>query len=284
MAQDPARRRRAVIESLVLAFSRSEAKDLVGTDALCTVLSGQSRDLVVGDELVLQPLWDLLADQPGFSAEAVAPAFCRVESWNERLGLSAVTLPAALADMPEAERRAACDRCIVPAAELEAILRGEADTPPPAAPQAAPKPVKKASTTRLTIDEPRTGQTKKAKPRRPGLEIAAAAVALVAFGFAGVTAYRACSDAPALQEVEIALPDQLPVSHPKRLGGELRATLDDPAWLRRPDDERREAMASALRSVRGEGIDVLVIVDEDGDEVASAQWRGDAPAPAVRLR
>lgn len=281
MVEDPARRRRAVIESLVVAFSHSEAKDLVGTDALRTVLTGQSRELLVGDELVLQPLWDLLAEQPGFSPELVAPAFCRVESWRDRLGVK-VTLPAAMADMPEAERRAACDRCIVPARELATILRGESDTPAPE--PITPAPAKKP-TTRLSVDDPGTGpHKKKSRERRPGLEAAAAAVALLTFTFAGVTAYRACGTSSGLEEVQVALPPKLPVSETRRLGAELRATLDDPAWQRRPAAERRETLASALRSLRADGIEVLVIVDAQGNEVASAQWAGDSPTPAIRLR
>ncbi len=49
--------KRAIIDALVLAFSYSDVREVVGTDALRSVLEVEYRELISGTEFNIQPLW-----------------------------------------------------------------------------------------------------------------------------------------------------------------------------------------------------------------------------------
>src|SRR5687767_12076222 len=81
-----------ILDAIVLAFSRSAMREVVGTDALRMALTGLAKEIVTRDKLVLQPLWDLLEAQPGFVKNDAAPPVLLIKTWQDRLGLT-VELP-----------------------------------------------------------------------------------------------------------------------------------------------------------------------------------------------
>lgn len=118
-----------IIELLVLLFSRSELRDIVGTDALRSVLAIRYQDMRRGTRLDLEPLWDLLCDQPGFDVDAATPPLCKLERLQKQIGLE-VQLPAVIAALEPGAREARASSLAVPRAELEAALPAPASDPP----------------------------------------------------------------------------------------------------------------------------------------------------------
>src|SRR5687767_7037860 len=182
--------RRVPFEALALALRHSRASALA-TDALIDVLLARYHDIVSGDTLDLEPVWELLASQPEFVEDAVTPAIARFRSWEPRLGLT-VLLPRGMRDLSEAQLGELAGGVHVPAKELARVWRGgtqkierlerapgagDAQAPPRSQRVTQPPP-------------PRTAKQKKirrplTRTQRRGFTIAAAVVALAGFVFAG---------------------------------------------------------------------------------------------------
>lgn len=100
-----------LIDVIVLVFARSELKNLVGTDALRTVLSGSQRALFPEPgTMSLQPVWELIESQPGFDAELAIPPMCRLKAWEAPLKVK-VELPESLVHLDLATREKKAMEC-----------------------------------------------------------------------------------------------------------------------------------------------------------------------------
>ena len=121
MKAEDAPNRESIIEAIVLAFSHSKLKEVVGSDALRSVLTGQYRDLVSAKQLHLQVVWDLIHDQPGYDEEHARPAFCAVKTWEKDLGLT-VVVPASMAELSGTEIVACASHCGVPSSDRRRVL------------------------------------------------------------------------------------------------------------------------------------------------------------------
>src|SRR5262245_28669266 len=119
---------RVPLEALILAFTHSRAKTLVGTDALRSVLSGRYRELHRDGVFDLEPVWALCAEQPGFQPDAVRPALCRFKTWEQTLGLS-VQLPRAMEDMTERQIAELAIQVQVPMRERASVFEGSRAAP-----------------------------------------------------------------------------------------------------------------------------------------------------------
>jgi hypothetical protein len=115
--------RRVVIEAIVLAFNHSALRDVVGTDALRMVLTGRYADMVQQPgHLDLQPLWEILKSQPGFSVDKAQPPLCRLKSWEPALQIT-IDLPAELGRLTRADFDRLAFSCAVPEGKLYETLR-----------------------------------------------------------------------------------------------------------------------------------------------------------------
>ena len=94
--------KRTIIDALVVAFSHSGVRDVVGTDALRSVLEVEFHEMFSGSEFDLQPLWDLLSEQPGFVANDAIPPICVFKSWGPRLFIN-VLLPKDVSNLEPVE-------------------------------------------------------------------------------------------------------------------------------------------------------------------------------------
>ena len=63
----------------------------------------------------------------------------------------------------------------------------------------------------------------------------------------------------------------LPVADAKRWNTEVRATLTDLAWLKRPEPDRRQEMTKAFVTLSRDGVAALVLIDDQDRIRASAQ-------------
>jgi hypothetical protein len=269
--------KRVIIDALVLAFSHSEIRSVVGTDALRSVLEVEFKDMMSKTTFDLEQLWDLLLSQPGFTAEAAVPPMCLFKSWEQRLGIE-VKLPAELGDLSESDRASRAIACQVPAPELRKVLR-EPDAARtsgklPAVPRARNTPSRSPAGSGGFAD--RFGAE-----RRRTLMIAASVIALVCFVFVAITVWRAVRVEAKWQDFPAgAIAGQLPVAEPERLGDEVAVSLTDPGWMARAQGEREEQLRVALESLRSKGVQVL-FVRHDGAVRAAARFERDG---SIRYR
>lgn len=265
----------ALIEAIVLAFTRSPVGGAIGADALRLVLSGRYGALVPQGRLDLAGVWQMLQSQPGVTASAATPAFCLLKTWEARLGLP-VDLPKYLTGLSQSERNAQAATCKVPAMELDRVLAG---APPPVnqavtragdATNGADRPRRRG---RPRLPETRADKVKLAGATAGAVLSLAVAVFLLFRGVAG-GGFHGGPDG------EFAAP--IPVGAVKQLGKQVKATLTDPAWLSLPEEERRGHMTDALHRLADRGVEVFALFGDDQRLKASAQAEGDG-AVVVRF-
>jgi hypothetical protein len=270
--------KRAVIDALVLAFSHSRAKELVGTDALRSVLDVEYSELTASGAFALQGVWELLQQQPGFEQAAAIPPLCAFKQWERRLGIE-VRMPEDLSHYDEIETRRQASDCRVPAAELSAVVDKPETSPATESVNKPGQATKRVSKAR--VDTSRSGFHKRpAKPalppaRRRAIIALASAIALASFAFVGVTAYRGCSPEAEWHDFEAsAFAGDLPIRDARRLGKRVGARLSDPHWLEGPAAMREQQLADAFKVLERRKIVMLFLTDDRDHIVASVQRDG----------
>lgn len=254
-----------LINALILACSQSLLRDIVGTDALRSVLDVEFRELLVGGTFRLQPVWDLFASQPGFEPDAAIPPMCRMKSWERQLGVD-VVMPAALAELGPSEIVSHASRCDVPLAELQKILRAD-----PELGQG------RSTNPDMSIKARTTGKHEHAAGKRARDTSSrwlplVAAIAVIGLALGGYSLWQGIGGSPAWQSVNLAsFAGDLPIRDAERIGDQVRATITDEGWLARPARERERALEDALRKLEPQGITVLFLRDQAGEVRATVQ-------------
>jgi len=251
-----------VIDGLVLAITRSGARDLIGADVLRDALLVEFEEMVTEDgDLDLEPVWEILEEQPGFDAETVTPALCLFKTFESRLDLE-VKMPAALADLSHGQISMRASEVKLPAVEIKNALRVE-DSPRSKRPSVPP------STTR---EKP--SSSARASTRLPGwVTPLAMVIALATFGYAGFSLYQGCSGPKAhWKAVSSDALATLPVKNARRFGDQVDATLSDESWLSKDEAARKADLATALTKLRASGVRVLAVRDGHGNVRATVQF------------
>ena len=270
-----AAQKRTVIEALVLAFAHSEAREMVGTDALRSVLEVEYYELVSDGVINLQPLWELLEQQPGFDAEKAKPPICIFKSWQRRLTIE-VKLPDSLQGLTQQQEMDAAAACPVPRPELNAVFRGISGL------SAAGVPVSPGR-----ADPPKDQRIAKDEtPKRPMVAAVAGVVGAICLAFAGFTLYRTCDTPTGKWKAiaPVAISSDIPIASADRLGKQVRVTLSDDKWLALPKDDRRVHLETALRKLDAREIESLVILDRAGKARADARFLGRTGTLKVTFR
>jgi hypothetical protein len=270
MASAGAPNREGIIGAIVLVFAQSKLKDLVGSDPLRSVLSGQYRDLVQDGTLHLQVIWDLLEDQPGFEREDAEPVFCVLKSWQEDFQLE-VEMPKVLADLGEAEIMGSASHCPVPGRLKERALFPEGAKA-------------KAKASMAAFDTGHVAKTNiGASTRKPALEALLGVIAIAGLGFGGYTLQQYLRG-PNIKTISASnIATEIPISSAKRLGGDLSLVVSNDNWFALPAAERIAMLQATLRGVSSFDIKAMVILNSAGKMRASAQWMGEPPKIDVRL-
>lgn len=278
---------RVPLEALILAFSHSRAKALVGTDALRSVLSGQYRELHRENWFDLEPVWQLLSQQPGFDATQVGPALCRFKSWEGDLALE-VRMPSEMAQLSEQERSELAAQVHVPPVARARVLRGEqvpAEDPEVAAVDHEAELAARAETVKAHKLPPRSPSLSSVPPtvktralrrfsdaQRRALEVVAAVVALLGFALAGIQLQRGCQTTQ-WESVAVRFSGDIPLEAATRQGPEVSGALRDPRWLSLSPAVRTGHMRAALEALPRD-VQVFFVRDGGGQVRAIARWYG----------
>ena len=272
--------KQTIIDLLVLVFSRSEVRDLVGTDALRSVLAIRYQEMVRRDELLLEPLWALLSDQPNFDPAAATPALCRFKTWESHIGLQ-VVLPAALGDIDSTTLEEWANDVVIPAAELKSIIQpGQASADNSRKNRSTASKARQAQSTVSILqeasDQQYSDRGKRAKGSRTariaGWEIPLAIVAVLTLGFAGYTIYGFTAGADYTEYRDDAFL-QIPVKDVQKLGDQVGAVLADEAWLKTPREEREAQLTAVLESLSGDAVQVVYVMNDKRVVYATAAYK-----------
>jgi hypothetical protein len=250
-----------VISALVLAFSRSQLCEIVGTDALRSILKADYVSMVNEGVFSLQKLWELLEEQPGFSPAAAMPPLCLFKSWEVRLRMP-IELPTALLGLSASQAADYASQCRVRQDELEQALTLSSVV---AAPQV---PAKDESAPAAAYVPPPMS------PARRGLLLGLGVVTLAALGYTGYSVYSNSGGAPFRPLVAADFAGEIPLKDAKRLGTQVGATLSDESWLARPEAEKRKQLTLALEQLNVHGLESLVVLDARKQIRATAQFFG----------
>jgi hypothetical protein len=283
---------RVPLEALILAFSHSRAKTLVGTDALRSVLSGQYRDLHHDGSFDLEPVWQLLSQQPGFDPIHVRPPLARFKNWERELKI-VVRLPAAMEGLGELELNELSAHVHVPAHERARVFGGsQVPSDDPEAAAAAEREVRDDSGLRqapraeaLSAVEPtiRTSRLRRlSRTQRRVLEVVALFLGLAGFAVGGVQLQRGCRSHP-WEEMATRFAGEIPIGVAQRQGPEVSGALRDARWLSLAASVRTAHMKSALEALPRD-VDVFFVRDPDGNVRAVARWFGQPRQIAVTLQ
>jgi hypothetical protein len=243
-----------LIDVIVLVFARSELRELVGTDALRSVLEGLQRQLFPDpNTIALQVVWELLESQPGFQAEHALAPICRLKSWETSLDVK-VVLPDGLEGLDDAQTCATkALECRVSEADLAAVLR----------PPTVTTPIPLSRVLPTTSKQP----SKHNKPSaREWISVVAAVLCV---GAAVFTISSKLRD-PGISQVSPSdISDEIPFSKARKVGDTIEAVLADPSWANKPEAERRQQLEASGPRLRGQSATRLMVLDGRGAPVAS---------------
>lgn len=260
----------AIVELVLLALGDSKLKDL-GLQAMRGVLLSDPRLAVLDGAVDLQAVWELCEGQPGWEPAAALAPFCFLKMLEPRLNVT-VKLPRALAELSEVDLAKHAAACRPKREDVDRVVAG---TPPPQVkkldlPTAPPPP---------RIDD----LAETMSPLKKSLLVTAGVVGLGSLVFVIYLIVGMLRE-PNLSGIEPAeFAGEIPVKSANKWGTEVHAVLGDPAWLKLPEDKRRQQLEQALNRLADKQFKVLILEDDTARPRASVQLSGKPPKVYVRF-
>ena len=256
--------RKAFTEAVVLAFSNSLLREVVGTDALRVAVNARYGDMVKQAGVVdLGPLWDILTAQPGFDAEKALPPLCRIKFWERDIG-GEIKLPAALGELSMVEAHKQAAQCkVADDALTRAVLAVDR-----AAPQPAPRSGGGYAGSIVV-----TGTETVAEQKKRGYAMYLVAAAIVVGAASGI--YTFGSSVKDLAPTDIS--QAIPAKEARRSGETIGLVLSDGSWTSVPKETREKQMEDALEHARTAGAGNVVVMTPDEKIIAQAGMNDGKP-------
>lgn len=261
-----AAKRRVLIDALMMCLGKSRVVQVVDAKTVRGVIDSASGELWREGEFRLDPVWKLLINQPGLSAEEVAPPLLSFKAYEGELGVQ-VRLPQALSAIPRGEQVRLRDALGVQRQDFQrAIEEMRALVAQQALEEKKAQLLREAAS---TVDEPTaSGDTTRQTGGAGGKATAtqkrlAALLSLAAIVAISVGAWLGLRDtARGFDLGDVA--GTLQLANGKAAGGSLTATIVDPKWDSASADERRKLASQLLDIEAAKGIKVLTLLDGSG--------------------
>jgi hypothetical protein len=264
-----------MIDGLMLALSHSKLQHMASSKQLSTILNIEYAEIVESGAVDLQVLWDLLAEEPGFDSEDAEAPMCTLKGWTEHFGMD-VVLPEHLRNLSDREIALKTTDCAVPSQE---VRRTFSVSPKRAAARAS-------LGAEFVTDGVSAGVLARKATWRDRREVGwiVSAVAVLTFVFVAITFFKECSttDWEGFDATEFAA--GIPVKSAQQFGAQVGAVVEDPGWFKRPAQERRDQMETALRGLEARKVEVFFVRDRSGRVRATAQWFDNRSRIRVRFQ
>jgi len=265
-----------IIDVIVLVFARSQLRDLVGTDALRTVLAGSTRELFPESrQLALQPVWELLESQAGFDRDQATPPMCRLKLLEDKLAIT-VILPVVLQVLDRETIETQARECRIDGHDLEKVVSPpRATTSPPLA-----RAIETVSIPQRAVA---------AESSRQKLAIIACVIGLGAAGMSAYFTFGESGSSGGGNSIKIPpaeITTEIPLREIVLSDGAMLGVLADGEWANKSEFDRRRVLEAAAPAVRARGGISLTVVDPKGLPVATLILQGTpkvvfVPLPAV---
>jgi hypothetical protein len=259
-----AAKRRVLVDALMMCLGKSRVVSVVDARTIRGVLDSAAAELWREGEFRLEPVWKLLVNQPGLTAEDVAPPLLVFKAYEKELGVQ-VRVPQALSAIPRGEQVKLRDGLGITREDfataidaMHKVARAEQDArmAEAVAQQAAQQaqPEKKApSTLRLQ---------KVAPPKKPPKALAAI-LSLAALGAMGAGVYFGTRDTSQAFDVsDVAGTVQL--ANARRGAASLSATIADPKWDSLSKEDQKKLALQLLEQELPKGIHLITLSDDKG--------------------
>jgi len=260
-----------IVELIVLTLAQSTMKDM-GLTAMRGVLQSDPRLAVLDGSVDLECVWELLEGQPGFEPAATLAPFCFLKTLEPRLQIS-IKLPTKLGELSETDIVKNATACRPRREDIDRVIEGDKEGPT--------KRIKPAS---LKAPPIRGSMTEELTTRKKILAGVSAAVVLASLVIVGHSIFGELGGEPKFTKIEpAAFTSEIPLRSAEKWGGEVHASLADPAWLKQPEDKRRKQLESAMQRLADQQLNVLIIEDDTKRPRATAQLFGKPPKVFVRF-
>jgi hypothetical protein len=266
--------KRVVVDAIVLAFSKSDVRDVVGTDALKMVLEGRYLEMIkTPGVLSLQPVWDLLLSQEGVTADQVKPVFSKIKQWENRLNVP-IVLPKDLEELTSVERDRLAQNIRVPDEELARILNPGS--------VAAPRPKSVRSVPVAAAPQLSGGIKDLGVPPSKTRKMVAFALFTVGVLGAGISAVWALGGGKVESLTPAQVSTEIPLKGARRSGETIGAVLADKnAWMQKSQADRRRMLEQAFEKTQSLGAARFVLMDDKGEVFGHAQLGEDGKPQAT---
>jgi len=273
-----AAKRRVLVDALMMCIERSRVTQIVDGPTVRSVLASAAGELWREGEFRLDPVWKILIQQPGLSAEDVAPPLLCFKGYEQELGVQ-VRMPQALTAIPRAEQvrlretlglqRADFQRAIdemrefaaaearlrVSSRQIRAVSGGQATSaggPPTPSPSGTSLPVVPVEPAGAPLPAPPSDKR--------ALALVLVVLALVGVALSAWLSLRDTASSFALDDVAATLQ----LGNGRAAGGSLTAVIQDPRWETLTPDERRKAVSAVMDVEQPKGIRAMTLVDGGG--------------------
>jgi hypothetical protein len=254
-AESVAAKRKVLVDALTMCLSRSKVKDVVPLDTIRSILQSASGELWREGEFRLEMVWKILCQQPGLSAQEVAPPLLVFKSFEKTLGVH-VLMPQALTAIPRAEQEKLREQLTITNEDFSQAIQQMS------AIDSESEPASHADAAKQAVES--TAPVKKSrKPATLTQKILATGLAAVAL--AGVVVSVAVTLRDNVTDVDVAdVAPILQLSDAKRLEKALSARINDPRWDALGHDEQRRISQQLFDKEQEKGIRSLTLVDAKG--------------------
>jgi hypothetical protein len=277
-AEAVAAKRRVLVDALMMCLERSRVAQVVDGPTVRGVLSSAAGELWREGEFRLDPVWKILIQQPGLSAEDVAPPLLAFKGYEQELGVQ-VRMPQALTAIPRAEQvrlretlglqRADFQRAIdemrefaaaearvrVSSRQLRAVSGSQSTTP-----AAPPAPSPSGTSLPVVPVEPVTAPRPAPPSDKRALALVLGLLALVGVALSAWLSLRDTAHSFALDDVA----GTLQLGNGRAADGSLTAVIQDTRWESLSPDERRKAVSAIMDVEQPKGIRAMTLLDGGG--------------------
>jgi hypothetical protein len=244
-------KRRVLVGALTMCLEHSKVRELVAVDTIRSILESASQELWREGEFRLELVWKILCQQPGLSAEDVAPPLLVFKAYESQLKVQ-VRLPEALSALPPRERERLRETIPIPEKDFAAAIdEMRALAVEEEAPRSQLGQVAQAAVT--TEARPQAAVPR----RRRQLAVALALLALPALGVSAWVAFRNPASAYELGDVA----SLLQLSDGLRTEQSMSARIVDPRWDRLGKDEQRKIVSELFEREERKGVRAMTLVD-----------------------
>jgi hypothetical protein len=258
-AEALAAKRRVLVDALMMCLSRSRVVTVVDAKTVRGVLDSAAGELWREGEFRLEPVWKLLVNQPGLTAEDVAPPLLVFKAYEKELCVQ-VRTPQALSAIPRGEQLKLRDALGI---QREDFQRAIEEMRQIAASEQTAGNASALAQQAAKADKPITSRHAQVAVPSKSRTPQAIALSLVAVAGIGLGVWYGLRDSSASFDVS-DVAGTLQLSKARVAQGSMAATISDPKWDTLGKEDQKKLALQLMDQEAPKGIHTITLSDEKG--------------------